>query len=94
MTTKLTTEQRDDLQQHGYRPVPVVDPDSNAVYFLVARELFQEIFGDESTDARVAADAQSIVAGAAGWDDPEMDVYDDYDAHRANIEPRYELSAW
>ena len=85
MTTKLTVEQREDLQQHGNQPVPVVDPDSNAVYFLVARELFEAIFGDDSTDARVAADAQSIVAGAAGWDDPEMDAYDNYDAHRAKL---------
>ena len=85
MTTKLTVEQREDLQQHGNQPVPVVDPDSNAVYFLVARELFEAIFGDDSTDARVAADAQSIVAAAAGWDDPEMDAYDNYDAHRAKL---------
>ncbi len=26
--------------------------------------------------------AQSVVAGLAGWDDPEMDEYNNYDAHK------------
>jgi Uma2 family endonuclease len=34
-------------------------------------------------DADDAAAAQLEVAGAAGWDDPEMSVYDEYDAHKS-----------
>lgn len=26
--------------------------------------------------------AQSAALAAAGWDDPELDIYNDYDAHR------------
>lgn len=40
------------------------------------------IFGDESFDVADSYAAQSAVAGSAGWDDPEMDVYDDYDSNR------------
>jgi len=85
MAAKLTTEQRDDLQQHGNKPVPVVDPDTNAVYFLIAGELFERLkplFDDEPFDVRETYAAQSEVAGAAGWNDPAMDVYNDYDAHK------------
>jgi hypothetical protein len=40
------------------------------------------IIGDEDFDVADTYAAQSKVAGAAGWDDEVMDVYDDYDAHR------------
>lgn len=85
MMTKLTSEQRGDLQQHGNKPVPVVDPETNAVYFLVPSDLFERLrnlFDDEPFDVRETYAAQSEVAGKAGWDDPEMDVYNDYDAHK------------
>ncbi len=83
--TKLTIEQRDDLQQHGNQPVPVIDPQSNAVYFLIPSELFERLrplLEDEPFDIRETYQAQSDVAGKAGWDDPEMDVYDDYDSRK------------
>lgn len=85
MTTKLTTEQRDDLQEHGNKPVPVVDPDTNAVYYLIAGDLFERLrsmLDEEPFNIEETYAAQSEVAGEAGWDDPEMDVYDDYDTHR------------
>ena len=85
MTTKLTTEQRNDIQQHGNKPVSVIDPETNAVYFLISSDLFDRLrplFDDESFDIRETYAAQSEVAGKSGWDDPEMDVYDNYDANK------------
>ena len=85
MASQLTTEQRIDLQQHGNKPVQVVDPVTNAVYFLVAGDVFERfraLFDDEPFDVRETYAAQSAVAGKAGWDDPEMAVYDDYDANK------------
>lgn len=85
MPTNLTPEQRDALQQHGNRPVPVLDPVTNAVYFLVADDLFERlkfVLDAEPLDVSETYPAQSAAAGRAGWDDPEMDVYDDYDAHK------------
>lgn len=37
---------------------------------------------DELSDTYVA---QQVAALAAGWDEPEMDDYDDYDAKRPRI---------
>ena len=85
MASKLTVEQRLDLQQHGNKPVPVVDPETQAVYFLVSSDLFERlrgVIGNDELDVRATCAAQSAVAGQAGWDDPEMDVYDDYDTHK------------
>lgn len=85
MTTKLTIEQRNDIQQHGNKPVSVVDPETNAVYFLISSDLFHRLrplFDDEPFDIRETYAAQSEVAGKCGWDDPEMDVYDDYDSNK------------
>ena len=85
MTAKLTSEQRDDLLLHGNHPVPVIDSATNAVYFLVASDLFERVrplFDDEPFDIVETYAIQSEVAGKSGWDDPEMDVYNNYDAHR------------
>lgn len=79
-------EQRDELARHGNKPVQVIDPVTQSVYFLVAGETYERIrslIDADSFDAADAYAAQSAAAGAAGWDDPEMDEYDDYDAHRA-----------
>jgi hypothetical protein len=85
MMVQLTAEQRDELSRHGNRPVQVVDPVTCSVYFLVAGEMYERIkclIDTEPFDITDAYAAQSAAAGAAGWDDPEMDIYDDYDAHR------------
>ena len=64
----------------------VIDPVDQKVYFLVAGDLyerFRALFNDEDFDIRETYAAQSKVAGKAGWDDPEMDAYDDYDSARS-----------
>ena len=83
MGTTLTNEQRDDLQQHGNQPVPVVDPVTNAVYFIVAKDVFERfkaVFDDEPFDIRETYAAQNA-ALAKVWDDPALDVYNDDDPH-------------
>ena len=88
MATRLTPEQHADLEQHGHQPMPVIDPVDQKIYFLVAGEIFEKFkafFDDEPFDVRETYAAQSTVAGKAGWDDPEMDVYDQYDTHRPQL---------
>lgn len=88
MATNLTQQQRDDLRDHGNQPVPVIDPETKAVYFLVAGEVFERLKGlltDEAMSPEDAYAAQSAVAGAAGWDDPAMDVYDRYDENKSQL---------
>jgi hypothetical protein len=84
MPTQLTAEQRNDLQEHDNKPVQVVDPVTNAIYFLVAGDVFERfraLFDDEPFDIRETYGIQSAVAGRTGWDDPEMAVYDNFEAH-------------
>jgi hypothetical protein len=72
------------LQQHGNKPVPVIDPETNAVYFLVSGEAFERLralFDDEPFDVRETYAAQDA-ALAKVWDDPALDVYNDYDARQ------------
>ncbi len=85
MSLKLTDEMREAVQQRAGRPVAVEDEQTHLQYVLVPLSVYQQLqscFADEMFDASDAAAAQSLAAGAAGWDDPEMSVYDDYDMHR------------
>lgn len=82
MATTLTPEQRIDLQQHGNKPVPVIDPESNAVYFLVAGETFERLkflLDEEPFDPRDSYAAQESALSEI-WNDPALDVYNNYPA--------------
>jgi hypothetical protein len=85
MALKLTDEMREAVQQRSGRPVAVEDEQTHLQYVLLPLTVYEQLqsrFADELFDASDAAAAQSLAAGAAGWDDPGMSVYDDYDAHR------------
>lgn len=81
MATELSKEQRSELQRIGNRPVQVVDPETNAVYYyLVAGELFDRLrvlLGPAPLDVRDTYLAQES-ALAAVWDDPALDVYNSF----------------
>lgn len=86
MTPKLTSEQRQaiDEQQPG-QPVYVVDADTQEKWVLVPDGTYQKIralLGDDTFDIRETYPMQDRVAAAAGWGDPAMDDYNDYDTHR------------
>ena len=84
MATQLTHEQHEKLEQHGDKPMPVVDPVDQKVYFLVAGDLFERfkaLFNDDDFDIRETYAAQDA-ALAKVWDDPALDVYNDYDANK------------
>lgn len=79
MVTQLTSEQRRELEQHGNQPVPVVDPVTNAVYFLVPGELFERckvLFDNEPFEINdtYAAQEQAL---AKVWEDPALDIYNE-----------------
>jgi hypothetical protein len=85
MSLKLTAEMSAAVREQNGHLVTVEDADTHQEFVLLPLEFYQRIkavFADESFDVVDAYAAQSAVAGAAGWDDPEMDVYDNYDAHR------------
>jgi hypothetical protein len=79
MTPKLTDEQRLAVEEHGGRPVPVVDPQSQHVFYLVSGEqlrLIRSLLEDEPFDVRETYAAQDTALRQV-WDDPALDVYNE-----------------
>ncbi len=83
--TTLPTELQDMVEHSGDTPVRVVDPRTQRVYVLILDEQFDRLRSLLDMEP-LSLDQQRIAisdAGKrAGWDDPEMDAYDQYDAHR------------
>lgn len=85
MTITLNSDQREAIKAHAEGPVYVVDSETERTYVLISAEDWQRVrslLGDDQFDAADAAAAQSAAAHTTGWDDPDMEVYDEYDAHR------------
>lgn len=85
MLPKLTNEMRVALSQRGGEPLTVEDEQTHKRYVLMPLEVYERVraaFDDSAFDVVETYPAQGQAAGATGWDDPEMDAYDDYDRHR------------
>jgi hypothetical protein len=85
MGISISAEQRQAIAEHPGEPVELVDEISQARFFLLPAEQFERIralLAVDSFDVRETYAAQSAALGAAGWDDTELDIYNDYDAHR------------
>ena len=81
MSIELSNDQRQAVDANG-TPLKVIHPRTGAVYVLVDESAFQRIqslFGEDLSDTY---QAQLESAMRAGWDDPAMDEYNDYDRHR------------
>ncbi len=86
MTPMLTPEQQAALDAQPGVPLRVVDPRTDAVYVLIPMEHYQKVqtlFDDADYDLSETYPAQMESAMRAGWADPAMDDYNDYDAHRS-----------
>ncbi len=83
MSIELTNAQ---LQAADTSPLRVTDPETSREYFVVGKETYerlQELLYDASPWTDEERDALAWEAGKqAGWDDPRMDEYNDYDAYR------------
>jgi len=68
------------------QPIRLTDPETNSEYVLVPADLYdqiRELFYEHSTLSRDEKRELMLRAGLrAGWDDPEMDVYNDLDPRR------------
>ena len=85
MPPRLTEEQQHALDAQPEIPPRVIDERTNTTYVLISLEDYERIKPLFEEDPITEAEMRYLLAEggkAAGWDDPEMDVYDDYDAHR------------
>jgi hypothetical protein len=73
---ELTEEQRKELDE----PVPrVTDPKTKKTYVLMSEESYERIQALLAPERLPQSEQQALLRAAglrAGWDDPEMDVYD------------------
>jgi hypothetical protein len=80
MRLSISSEQRQALASHPGQPVEIVDEVSKAHYVILPAEHFERVrtlISEEDYDVRESYRAQSDALAAAGWDDPELDVYND-----------------
>jgi hypothetical protein len=68
------------------QPIRLTDPETNSEYVLLPADVYdqiRELFYEHSTLTPDEKRALMLQAGLrAGWDDPEMDVYNDLDPRR------------
>jgi hypothetical protein len=87
----LTEEQRRKLREGKGEPITLIDPDTEQVYVLVRAEVYERLkrlVYDDSPPTDEEKRRQLAESGKrAGWDDPEMDIYDDYDQNLKKLWP-------
>lgn len=86
MTPKIpkTNEMQRALDETHGGPVYVMDTDGSVTHVVIAADIFQRLqglIGEQAFDVRDTYEAQEK-ALASVWDDPALDIYNDYDAHR------------
>jgi hypothetical protein len=83
MIPKLADDLRQAIEEHGGKPLYLVDAANNRYVLLRAEdyERIQALLGEDDLDPR---DLYPLIDEVMkeDWDDPAMDVYNDYDAHR------------
>jgi len=84
MSQKHDDRRQDRPIRRDQRPVTLIDAVTKAVYVLIPAEAYQCVSAFLEADEVALRDTyppQEQVAHAAGWDDPTMEVYNEYDRH-------------
>ena len=85
MPIQLTDAQWADIARGSDVPVRVSDPARSATFVLVRADVyerFRSLFEEDPVTERERRFQLEQFGKRAGWDDPEMDVYDDLDPRR------------
>jgi hypothetical protein len=91
MSIELNEQQQHALDTVRDEPPRLVDPRTNESYVLVRADVYDrlrallvdnDLPSDEEKRRQLAASGER-----AGWADPEMDVYDNYDENRKRLWP-------
>jgi hypothetical protein len=80
--TTLTPELRQALRDAGDEPVAVLDPQTHERYILLRAEAYERLQVLFEHGSLSKGEQQSLLGQAgkrAGWDDPEMDIYNQLD---------------
>jgi hypothetical protein len=85
MDISLSAEQRQALADYPGKVIELIDEVSHARFVLLPADQFERIkalLTADDFDIRETYAAQNAALGAAGWDDPALDIYNDYDGSR------------
>jgi hypothetical protein len=84
---ELTVEQRQAVSRQGENPPRAIDPDTQTTYVLIREEVYDRLKGvlaEGATDGFVEDIYPHVmeVFGREGWEDVEMDAYNDLDPRK------------
>lgn len=83
----LSESDRQQLTSDAFRPIPKIDDQTKRRFYLISSMFFEHVkplIPASSVETWEFASQNAKTAAAAGWDDPLMSVYDNYDeAHPA-----------
>ena len=82
MIAKLPDELRTVVSAHPSEPLELIDEQTHAAYVLVPADEFRRLKTAAEDELGETYTAQVESAMQAGWDEPRMDEYNDYDARR------------
>ena len=78
--TTLPGDLRKAVEEAGDQPVQIIDPQTNRRYVLLRADVYERLHLLLGSGPLSKDEQQWLLREAgrrAGWDDPEMDVYDD-----------------
>lgn len=82
---ELTEQQRQELKADVPR---VIDPQTKKTYVLVSEDAYERMQALLAPERLPRAEQQALLHAAglrAGWDDPEMDIYDREEKNQENL---------
>ena len=88
MTLTLTAEQEQAILAHPNQPLQLVDKARANTWYVISAEQYEAIrtaFSDSEFRPEELAPLIAQAAADAGWADPIMDDYDNYDEHRSKL---------
>ena len=84
----ISEELRQAVKDSKGNLVRLVDPETDAEYIVLPADTFAKMQGMQYDDSPITPEEKQallVQAGLrAGWDDPEMDVYNELDPRREN----------
>jgi hypothetical protein len=91
MTLELNEQQQHALDAQSEEPLRLMDPRTKEWYVLVKAEVFdrlKQLLYDDTPPSDEEKRRQLAASGErAGWADPEMDIYDNYDENHKKLWP-------
>ncbi len=81
----MTPELRRAIAEGGGQPTRLDDPETNISYVLIRADEFEKLQALLTEEGHVRDHYPSIdrIFGNEWWNDPAMDLYDDYDANKS-----------